>query len=51
MFNIIIDQVPTSKIGMMMGIGTLVTAVAPAIGPTFGGVVVASLGWRFGTSS
>lgn len=47
MFNIIIDQVPTSKIGMMMGIGTLVTAVAPAIGPTFGGVVVASLGWRF----
>ncbi|WP_412989819.1 DHA2 family efflux MFS transporter permease subunit [Pediococcus siamensis] len=47
MFNIIIDQVPTSKIGMMMGIGTLITAVAPAIGPTFGGVVVASLGWRF----
>ncbi|GEL14881.1 DHA2 family efflux MFS transporter permease subunit [Pediococcus cellicola] len=47
MFNIIIDQVPSSKIGMMMGIGTLITAVAPAIGPTFGGVVVASLGWRF----
>lgn len=47
MFNIIIDQVPASKLGMMMGIGTLITAVAPAIGPTFGGVVVASLGWRF----
>ncbi|MDV7720273.1 DHA2 family efflux MFS transporter permease subunit [Pediococcus ethanolidurans] len=47
MFNIIIDQVPSSKIGMMMGIGTLITVVAPAIGPTFGGVVVASLGWRF----
>ena len=47
MFNSIIDQVPASKLGMMMGIGTLITAVAPAIGPTFGGVVVASLGWRF----
>lgn len=47
MFNIIIDQVPQQKLGLMMGIGTLITAVAPAIGPTFGGVVVASLGWRY----
>jgi MFS family permease len=36
-----------SKIGMMMGIGTLITAVAPAVGPTFGGAVVSSIGWRF----
>ncbi|WP_286136029.1 DHA2 family efflux MFS transporter permease subunit [Philodulcilactobacillus myokoensis] len=47
MFNIILDQVPVSKIGMMMGIGSLITAIAPAIGPTFGGIVVSSLGWRF----
>lgn len=47
MFNIILEQVPRSKIGMMMGIGTLITAVAPAIGPTFGGVVVTNLGWRY----
>lgn len=39
MFNIILDQVPMSKIGTMMGVGTLITAVAPAIGPTFGGFV------------
>ncbi|MFC6176279.1 MDR family MFS transporter [Companilactobacillus huachuanensis] len=47
MFNIILENVPESKIGLMMGIGTLITAVAPAIGPTFGGLVVSSLGWRY----
>lgn len=47
MFNIILEQVPLSKIGMMMGVGTLITAIAPAIGPTFGGIVVATLGWRY----
>lgn len=47
MFNIILDQVPLPKIGMMMGVGTLIIAVAPAVGPTFGGIVVNSLGWRY----
>ncbi|ERL64515.1 hypothetical protein L248_0926 [Schleiferilactobacillus shenzhenensis LY-73] len=47
MFNIIIDQVPMSKIGLMMGVGTLITAIGPAIGPTFGGFVVDVLGWRY----
>ncbi len=47
MFNIILEQVPLPKIGMMMGIGTLITAVAPAVGPTFGGVVVSTIGWRY----
>ncbi len=47
MFNIILEQVPMGKIGVMMGVGTLITAIAPAIGPTFGGVVSSSLGWRF----
>lgn len=46
MFNIILEQAPTEKIGLLMGIGTLVTAIAPALGPTFGGLVVDSLGWR-----
>ncbi|KFI40550.1 MFS family major facilitator transporter [Bifidobacterium actinocoloniiforme DSM 22766] len=31
----------------MMGMGTLITAIAPAIGPTFGGVVISQLGWRW----
>lgn len=47
MFNIILENVPESKIGLMMGLGTLITAVAPAIGPTFGGLVVSSWGWRY----
>ncbi|GCF95480.1 MFS transporter [Enterococcus florum] len=46
MFNIILEQVPSEKIGMMMGVGTMIPAIAPAIGPTFGGLVVTSLGWR-----
>jgi len=47
MFNIILERVPQKKIGMMMGIGTLITAIAPAIGPTFGGIVAFNLGWRY----
>ncbi|ALT47858.1 transporter [Lactobacillus delbrueckii subsp. bulgaricus] len=37
MFNIILEQVPADKIGLMMGFGNLITGVAPALGPTFGG--------------
>ncbi|MFD0898267.1 MFS transporter [Loigolactobacillus binensis] len=47
MFNIILEQVPQSRIGMMMGFGTLITGIAPAIGPTFGGLVVSTMSWRF----
>lgn len=46
MFNIILEQVPKHKIGLMMGVGTLITAVAPAIGPTIGGLLAAHFGWR-----
>lgn len=47
MFNIILDCVPKAKIGVMMGVGNLITAIAPAVGPTFGGIVVSSIGWRY----
>ncbi|UQS84406.1 DHA2 family efflux MFS transporter permease subunit [Apilactobacillus apisilvae] len=47
MFNIILEQVPRKKIGLMMGVGNLITAIAPAVGPTFGGIVVSSIGWRY----
>ncbi|MDD0433815.1 MFS transporter, partial [Shigella sonnei] len=33
--------------GMMMGIGTLRTSIAPAIGPTYGGIISNSLDWRY----
>lgn len=47
MFNIILDWVPQSRVGMMMGVGTMITGIAPAIGPTYGGLLVNSLGWRW----
>lgn len=46
MFNIILEQAPRKKLGLLMGIGNFVTAIAPAIGPTYGGILVDSLGWR-----
>ncbi|GAA4837602.1 hypothetical protein GCM10023201_28390 [Actinomycetospora corticicola] len=39
--------VPEHKRGSMMGTISIVIAVAPAIGPTIGGAVLASLGWRW----
>ena len=42
MFNIILEQVSKSKIGTMMGVGNLITGAAPALGPTFGGIVINS---------
>ena len=47
MFNIILEQVPADKIGLMVGFGNLITGVAPALGPTFGGLVINNLGWRY----
>ena len=44
MFNIILERTPLDKIGLLMGIGIMITAVAPALGPTFGGLVVNTLG-------
>ncbi len=46
-FNIILEQVPKSKIGTMMGVGNLITGAVPALGPTFGSIVINSLGWRW----
>ena len=46
MFNIILAQAPPSKLGLLMGIGSLITAMAPAVGPVLGGVIVDAYGWR-----
>ena len=29
-----------------MGVGTLTTSIAPAIGPTYGGILTSSLSWH-----
>ncbi len=47
MFNIILGEAPKEKIGTFMGIGMLVTAVAPAVGPVLGGFIVDTFGWRY----
>lgn len=47
MFNIILGQSPKSKIGMLMGVGGMVVAVAPALGPTVGGLVGTFMPWRW----
>ncbi|MDR3240690.1 MAG: MFS transporter [Lactobacillaceae bacterium] len=46
MFHIILTKSPFEKRGVMMGIGTMTTSIAPAIGPTYGGIVLSALGWR-----
>jgi len=46
MFHIILAKAPMERRGVMMGIGTMTTSIAPAIGPTYGGVLLSSLGWR-----
>ena len=46
-FCIILEQIPFEKVGTYMGYGALVSAAAPALGPTYGGVVNQTLGWRY----
>lgn len=46
MFDIILTKSPLDRRGVMMGIGTMTTSIAPAIGPTYGGILLNSLGWR-----
>lgn len=47
MFNIILDWAPADQKGTLMGVGTLITAIAPALGPTFGGIIVSQLNWHW----
>ncbi|MBT1175973.1 MFS transporter [Bifidobacterium callimiconis] len=46
MFNIILERAPKSRIGSLMGLGTLVVGTAPALGPAFGGFVSAHAPWQ-----
>lgn len=46
MFNIILEQVPGERLGFMIGIASLITAMAPAVGPSLGGLIVSCFGWR-----
>ncbi len=46
MFNIITEQAPQKNLGFMMGVGSLVSAVAPAVGPSVGGWLSETFSWR-----
>lgn len=46
MFNIILDRAPKSKLGLCMGIASLISAMAPAVGPVLGGYIIDVYGWR-----
>lgn len=47
MFHIILTYSPMEKRGGMIGIGNLTTSIAPAIGPTYGGILTSSLSWNY----
>ncbi|MDN6639978.1 MAG: MFS transporter [Tetragenococcus sp.] len=47
MFHIILTFTPLEKRGSMMGVGTLTTSIAPAIGPTYGGMLTSILSWHY----
>ncbi|OZG62416.1 multidrug resistance protein B [Bifidobacterium lemurum] len=45
--NIILEKAPLEQRGMMLGLVSLVTCAAPAIGPVYGGVVMEYLDWHW----
>ncbi|KRN95968.1 DHA2 family efflux MFS transporter permease subunit [Furfurilactobacillus siliginis] len=46
MFTIITQFVPVEKLGVYMALGGMIIGFAPALGPTYGGLVSYALGWR-----
>ena len=46
LFNVIVERVPRSQIGLYMGFSGLVISLAPAIGPTYGGFMIHQFDWH-----
>jgi DHA2 family lincomycin resistance protein-like MFS transporter len=46
LFTTVLNIVPASHRGRMMGVITIVIAVAPAVGPTVSGLILANLTWH-----
>ena len=47
LFTTVLNVVPPTHRGRMMGVISIVIAVAPAIGPTASGIILAALDWRW----
>lgn len=46
LFQLIFTEIPINQKGMMTGVAGMIISFAPAIGPTYGGVVAETLSWR-----
>lgn len=46
MYHIILTHVPLTQRGSVVGIGSMTTSLAPAIGPSFGGYMSNAFGWK-----
>lgn len=46
MFNLIFEEIPSSKLGLYTGLAGVVISLAPALGPTYGGVINRIWTWR-----
>lgn len=44
--HIILEHVPLERRGFMVGVATMTTCFAPAIGPTYGGIVLHDFDWN-----
>ena len=44
--HIILEHVPLERRGFMVGVATMTTCFAPAIGPTYGGIVLHNFDWN-----
>lgn len=47
LFTSVLTLIPATRRGRMMGVITVVIAVAPAIGPTVSGIILSALDWRW----
>ena len=47
LFSIIMLEVPRAKQGSFVGTAGMIVALAPSLGPTYGGICLAALNWRF----
>lgn len=46
MFNLIFTEVPSARLGIYTGFASIIISLAPALGPTYGGVVSDIWSWR-----
>ncbi|WP_283680338.1 DHA2 family efflux MFS transporter permease subunit [Lentilactobacillus sp. Marseille-Q4993] len=46
MFQLIFAKIPRAKLGTMTGVAGMVISFAPALGPTYGGIISSTMSWR-----